>query len=168
MNDTKTRYTLSDIRNEMIADGSNWFDADTMSFFQCRILPGIHQGDGGIFFLTSEKPPNGKRAFSVRQYDPVTKHIGTVGPFCEYTEARAARIAKEMAVDAPVKMREVMIEFDYVNRGHNYSLAINGTRAEVCDYFRGGPINVGQDDASELLLIPRAIVFDDVGAKVAL
>jgi len=77
---TATRYTINDIQEEMRADGSNyWWNPDTMRFFGTRICGPVFQGDGGIYFATSEHNyDKTARLYSVRKYDPETKQIDTV------------------------------------------------------------------------------------------
>ena len=43
-----------------------WFSADTMRYFRSRIGPEFHLRNGSVVFLTSEQPPYGPRAWSVR------------------------------------------------------------------------------------------------------
>lgn len=92
------KYTINKIQREMNAIGSHWWDHDTMRFFNTKISEKVYQGEGGIFFVTSEKPIHGLRSYSVRQYKPNTKKIGTIGNFCSLTRSQAqveaARLAK--------------------------------------------------------------------------
>ena len=91
-------YTMDLIRDEMIQGGSHWFDEDTMRFFRTRLSGTVYQGPGGIYFVTSEKPPHGPRAHSVRQYRPADRKIDTVGEFCSMTRSQAIALAKRSAL----------------------------------------------------------------------
>lgn len=90
-------YTINRIQSEMTASGSHWWDKDTMRFFGTRVSAQVYQGPGGVYFVTSEKPPHGKRSYSVRQYHPRTKDVDTVGEFCELSRATAHRQASKLA-----------------------------------------------------------------------
>jgi len=69
-----------------------------MRFFSSRVLSGHYQGDGGVFFVTSERGPNGIRAYSVTEFVPETGRVGHVGTFQGYaTPARARAAAKQAA-----------------------------------------------------------------------
>jgi len=75
----------------------HWFDADTLRFFKSRLASYGYRGPGGTFFVSSEKPPHGPRAYTVRQLVGPGK-IKTVGEFCEIkTRATADRRAKALA-----------------------------------------------------------------------
>lgn len=92
-----TTYTIDSIRSEMSASGSHWWDIDSMRFFRTRVGEQVYQGENGIYFVTSERGPTDPRAYSVRQYDPATKQIETIGEFNAYTRAKAHRIAAKLA-----------------------------------------------------------------------
>jgi hypothetical protein len=68
-----------------------WFDEANMQAFGTILPGGGFRGPGGVFFITSEKPPSGKRALSVRQV--LGGRIETIGEFCAYSEGRACRLA---------------------------------------------------------------------------
>jgi len=51
---------------------------------------------GTWVFVTSEQPPHGKRAYSVRVMDGEGE-ISTAGPFCEFTSSVANRVAEQLA-----------------------------------------------------------------------
>lgn len=93
------QYTIDDIRCQMVANGSHWWDADTMRFFKLRVHPRVYQGSGGIYFVTSEKGPSGVRACSVRRFNPEQdlRDVETVGAFNCYSRAIAHRLAAEAA-----------------------------------------------------------------------
>lgn len=99
-------YTINTIQDEMNAAGSHWWDRGSMRSFGTRAGQKVYQGEGGVYFVTSEQPPHRKRAFSVRQYDPATTSINTVGEFCSMTRAVAHRQAAELAGPAAVVVEE--------------------------------------------------------------
>ncbi len=90
-------YTIGKIQEEMNADGSHWWDRGAMRSFGTRVGQQVYQGDGGIYFVTSEKPLHGPRRFSVRKYNPTEKDIDTVGKFCEMSRDQAHRKAADLA-----------------------------------------------------------------------
>lgn len=95
-------YAVDVIRDEMMADGSHWWDKSSMRYFGTRVGDQVYQGEGGVFFVTSEKSPYGPRAYSVRQYKPETKEIDTVGGFNSLTRSQAHREAAKLAGPAAV------------------------------------------------------------------
>jgi len=90
-------YTINEIQAEMSAAGSHWWDKGSMRYFGTRAGEQVYHGSGGIYFVTSEKPPHGPRAYSVRQYKPDTHYIDTVGEFCSMSRAQAHREAARLA-----------------------------------------------------------------------
>ncbi len=90
-------YTINRIQDEMAAAGSHWWDRDTMRGFGSRPSSKVYQGPGGVYFVTSEKPPSGERAYSVRQYTPATTSVDTVGEFCSMTRSQAHTAAAHVA-----------------------------------------------------------------------
>lgn len=101
-----TTYTINTIQDEMTAAGSHWWDRGSMRSFGTRASQKVYQGEGGIYFVTSEQPPHGPRAYSVRQYDPASKQINTIGSLCSMTRAVAHRQAAELAGPAAVAIEE--------------------------------------------------------------
>ncbi len=97
MNATTKLWTINDIKTAMRVRGSHWFDPDTMRFFKTRVLETVYQGEGGIYFVTSERGPHGPRKFTVRQFNPDTADISTVGDFNELSKHCAIRDAKQAA-----------------------------------------------------------------------
>lgn len=78
--------------------GSHFFDSDTMRFFNSRVAETAYlDGKGGAYFTTSEKGPNGIRAYSVRHYDPERCGVETVGKFQGYKSMGAAQTAAKRA-----------------------------------------------------------------------
>ena len=91
-------WTIKDIRDTMNETGSYWWSKDTMSFFGTKIIGGAFNGPGGVFLVSSEQKPSGRaRRFTVRQYNPKTKRIQTVGDFCELDRVDALSQAKQLA-----------------------------------------------------------------------
>jgi len=74
----------------------HWFDPETMKFFGTRLPKYAYEGPGGTYFVTSEKPPYGPRAYSVRQLVGPSK-IETIGPFCESSRDEAVKLANRCA-----------------------------------------------------------------------
>lgn len=86
--------TIDDIKVAM--KHSHWFDSDTMRFFGTR-LSKVYSGDGGHYFVTSEKPPHGSRAYSVRRFLPDIPTIRTIGEFCSMNRTQAHSKAKQLS-----------------------------------------------------------------------
>ena len=111
-----TSYTINRIQEEMTADGSHWWDKDTMRAFGTRVSDKVYQGESGVFFVTSEKPPHGERAFSVRQYQPEAKNVDTVGDFCVMTRSQAHAKAAELAGPSATIVQEAHREVSTVDQ----------------------------------------------------
>ena len=76
----------------------HWFDSETLNFFNSR-LPhcGFRASNGSVLFVSSEKPPSGRRAYTVRRLE-CPGCIETVGDFGAYkTNAQATAAAKRLA-----------------------------------------------------------------------
>jgi hypothetical protein len=101
-----TTYTINKIQAEMQSAGSHWWDKGSMRFFKCRVGEQVYQGEGGIYFVTSEKSDHSPRAYSVRQYSPETKRVSTIGDFNSLTRAKAHKLAKELAGPAAIVAAE--------------------------------------------------------------
>jgi hypothetical protein len=92
-------YSIDDLKRHYYQMNPNghWFDKDTMRFFKCRVAERLEFSPcGKIYFYTSEKGPmdNSPRRYSVREYDPATGNIETVGlGFCAYKTLAAAMAA---------------------------------------------------------------------------
>lgn len=93
---TATITTMEDIRREMTDAGSHWWDRSSMRSFGTRV-GSLFVGPGGIYFTTSEQPPYGARKHSVRQYNPATKQISTVGEFCSMSATSARNKARHLS-----------------------------------------------------------------------
>lgn len=90
--------TIEEIKAANRDAGQFFFSPATLRFFKSRIGRRIHEGPGGVYFVTSEQPPDGRRAYAVRVFDPVTARIGTVAYPCQYpTSAAAHKAARDLA-----------------------------------------------------------------------
>lgn len=76
-------------------DRGHFFDTDTMRFFKSRI-GAVRIKNGIWYFITSERPPHGKRAYSVRKME-LDGDIETVGEFCSMTSYQANKLLKKLA-----------------------------------------------------------------------
>ena len=91
-------WTINDIQTAMRVRGSHWWDPDTMRSFGCRICGPAWNGPGGVYFVSSEKPPHGPREYTIRQFLPDTADIRTAGAFMECaTRATAISRARRLA-----------------------------------------------------------------------
>jgi hypothetical protein len=88
-------HDINDVIDANRRAGQHFFSPDTMRFFQSRLCGNLI---GGRFFVTSEKSPQGTRAYSVREARP-DAGIDTVGDgFMAYKTADAAkRVAQKLA-----------------------------------------------------------------------
>lgn len=73
----------------------HFFDSDTMRFFRSRI-GAVRIKDGIWYFVTSERPPHGSRAYSVRRME-LDGDITTVGEFCSMSRYQANKLLNELA-----------------------------------------------------------------------
>lgn len=90
-------FTINDIQSTMRANGSHWFDADSMASFGCRLDDRVYNG-ASAFFVSSEKRFDDSRGYSVRRFDG--ESIETIGEFCGYeTLAEAREAARDYAGD---------------------------------------------------------------------
>jgi hypothetical protein len=87
-------------RNRTNGNG-HFFDVDTMRFFKSRI-GAVCIKDGIWFFITSEKPPHGDRAYCVRRME-LNGNINTIpvngakyGSSCSMTKYQANKLFKEL------------------------------------------------------------------------
>jgi hypothetical protein len=80
---------------EIYGEG-HWFERGAMKFFGTKLPSYAHKGLGGVYFVTSEQPPHGARAFSVRKLVGPGK-IDTIGEFCSMTKAKADLMARRLA-----------------------------------------------------------------------
>jgi len=97
------QWDMVEIQSANRVRGRHFFDADTKRFFRSRIGETVYQGNGGVFFITSEQflPTAGepfKRAFTVRQFNPETADISTAGPFNSMGRSEARTFARKLAL----------------------------------------------------------------------
>ncbi len=90
-------WTIAKIKTAMKEDGSFWWQPASVRFFDTRVESSTFEGDGGIFFVTSEEPPCGLRKCTVREFDPLTLKISTVGDFCQMSRVGAISLVKQLA-----------------------------------------------------------------------
>ncbi len=90
-------WTIAKIKAVMDKNGSYWWGPASMRHFRTQIESSTFEGERGIFFVTSEKPPRGLRKFTVREFNPKTLKISTVGDFCQMSRADAIQLASEKA-----------------------------------------------------------------------
>lgn len=89
-------FSIAALRELNEENGGLWFEKGNMRFFGTRIESGILTGH---FFITSEQPPHGRRAYTVRTFDEKGS-IGTHGQLCGYaTKAQALKAAQAAHVE---------------------------------------------------------------------
>lgn len=94
--------TLDYIKRKNHDAGHHFFERDTMRFFDSRILSTLYYGEGGVYFVTSEKfrghgTPDGPRLYTVRSFDPETGSVDTAGPFNKLSRYTAQAAARDLA-----------------------------------------------------------------------
>ncbi len=94
--------TITEIKQANKKAGFHWFDKDTMECWGTKIESQVYSGPGGVFFVTSgwdgfRGKEQGKRAYSVRGFNPETSQIKTIGQLGQYTRDKAKDKAKELA-----------------------------------------------------------------------
>jgi hypothetical protein len=94
------KYTIGRIMQENGAAGKKFFDPYTMLFFGSTIYIDVYEGNGGVYFITSEKQYRDDlpHLFHVRKFDETTASIYTVGEFATglATLSEAVEIAKRL------------------------------------------------------------------------
>lgn len=84
-------YDLALIKAANRNHGGYFFSPDSMRFFNSRVSEKVHQGPGGIYFVTSEQfDARSTRLYTVRRFDPSGKGIDTVGEFQQHSTSRQA------------------------------------------------------------------------------
>lgn len=92
------KWTISDIKAANKRAGRFFFSRATIRFFRSCTLPYVYQGDGGIYFVTSESDgPNGRRHYTVRRFFPETGEVETAGEYGNPSKELARERASEMA-----------------------------------------------------------------------
>lgn len=88
--------TKTELIKKVKATGSHFFDRDTMSFFNSKLIS-VYGGSKGVYFVTSEKPRGERAAYTVRGFT-VARGVDTVGEFMGYAKgADAQRAARALA-----------------------------------------------------------------------
>lgn len=91
-------YSMNDIKRINKEKGFYFFSPDTMRFFKSRVGDSVFQGIGGIFFVTSEQfDYDSERKYTVREFNPETGNIKTIGDFNELSYSQARSRAKYYA-----------------------------------------------------------------------
>ena len=102
MNNIKT---IADVKRANKEKGYHFFDKETMKYWGCKIESTLYKN---MCFITSELDFSGEhRYYNVRQFDPETCHINTIGEFnCCTSKEQAVVIAK--MVDTPEYLKAIM------------------------------------------------------------
>jgi hypothetical protein len=95
-------WTIDAIREADHRAGRHFFSADTMKFFNSRILPTVYQGPGGVYFITSEKfrgsdGVSAPRKYTIRQFIPDPVNIRSIAGFNKMTKPQAQVTARVLA-----------------------------------------------------------------------
>ena len=95
-------WDIDAIREADFRAGRYFFSADTMRFFNSRILPTVYEGPGGVYFLTSERFTASNRQtegrkYTIRRFTQNPVDIRTVAGFCRMTKRQAQTIAAVLA-----------------------------------------------------------------------
>lgn len=86
--------TIQSIRSTNAAAGGHWFSPGARRFFRSWIGQRVHEGPGGVFFVSSEQfDARSPRLYTVRQAVDNGKRIKTVGGFQAYASRSAAHNA---------------------------------------------------------------------------
>ena len=97
--------TIDNVKRANRKAGYHFFAEDSMRFFGSRVLPTLHEGVGGTFFVASEKRPmsSDRRLYTVRCVAD-NGEIATVGEFQQYETSKAAHdAAKRFAAGEPTE-----------------------------------------------------------------
>jgi len=88
--------TIEDIKRANRAAGHCWFEPAALRFFGSMVHDRVHEGPGGVFFVSSERQNySTPRLYSVRQAINGGRGITTIGEFQGYASSRAAHAAAE-------------------------------------------------------------------------
>jgi len=90
----KGRMTIQEAKMINKEKGKHFFDKDTMKFFDSRIeTDALRFGQliDDKYFVTSEKDGDQPRKFTVREFNPLTGGVSTVGDFQEFSTREVAR-----------------------------------------------------------------------------
>jgi hypothetical protein len=90
-------YSIDDVKNHYYRKTKgHWFDESTMSFFKSRLAEKLMYipTENKVLFFSSEKGPDMKRLYSIREYSLDTGAIETIGlGFRGYKTLAAAQLA---------------------------------------------------------------------------
>lgn len=135
MTATAKQWTINDIQTAMRANGSHWWDPDTMRFFGTRVSDAVLQGPGGIYFVSSEYTGFDRtgRGYTVRKFNPDTCDIdreGDLGQFASRSGAlnAARKFAGEGATCTTEAFKAVTILEQFV---HDCRTHGNGSATKV-------------------------------------
>ncbi len=96
-----TEYTIDDIKQANSDAGLHFFELQTIEFFNSIIEDEVYQGNGGIFFVTSEQfeyqGVKHERKFSVRRFFPESGRINTVMGLSKIDRDEAITAATRLA-----------------------------------------------------------------------
>lgn len=84
--------TIRDIKTHNKQASRFFFEPATLRFFSSRISSVVHEGPGGIFFVTSEQFDwQSPRLYTIRKYDPATGEIDSASEFQEFANISTAQ-----------------------------------------------------------------------------
>jgi len=97
-----SQWTIGNIKYANKQAGFYWFEPATLRFFASRIGRNVYQGAGGIYFVSSEQFTESSgytlgRKYTVRQFNPETGDVDTVGEFNKLSRSTAVREAQRLA-----------------------------------------------------------------------
>lgn len=101
MNAIQRDWDITTIEAANTQRGFHFFEAGAMRFFNSRVLSDVYQGPGGVYFVTSEKfNARTPRYYTVRQFNPTSGDVSTIGLFnslSRYQAIKAANLAAQGA-----------------------------------------------------------------------
>ena len=108
-------WTIGDIKRANEDAGQHFFSKGAVDFFNSSTLEKVHEGPGGIYFVTAEKfkredPPK----YTVREFDESSGRVNTRGPFNQLGRAQALKLAGVLARGVPVEAVD-MADLDEVS-----------------------------------------------------
>jgi hypothetical protein len=99
------QWTIDEIEAAHRKRGGHFFSVGAVNFFRSRVSTTVFQGEGGVYFITSERVPISagvcKRSFTVRKFFAATGAIGAADRGLA-TRSHAASVARKLAY-SPVK-----------------------------------------------------------------
>ncbi len=99
--ESRTPRDIHEVQLNHESAGGHWFSPETKRFFASKIDSKLHTGPGGQYFASSEKPPGGQRAYTVRKVEKNGLDIQTHGEFMEHPTLGRARTAAKNAANTP-------------------------------------------------------------------